>query len=338
MKRSIRINFSDFDPGFDKTNNYFYHLLASAYEVIIDEVAPEFHIYSCFGTDYLKYDCVRIFYTGENDIPDFNLCDYALSCHYIDFNDRHKRFPNFVTYNQHQELITGTKWLTKEDIAERKFSNFIVSSVWADPSREEFFQLLSKYKHIDSPGKVFNNMQMPVTSGRWSIDKLNFMGNYKFSITFENSSLPGYTTEKILHAFVSRTVPVYWGNRLIAKDFNPESFINCHDFRTFDEVVERIIEIDTNDELYLKMINAPIFPNNTPPDYLKEEYILSFFRSVFDQPYQSAFRRSPYGFTGHYASNYKRIVGDAKDFQKAKSGLKGYAGILKTILKARFSS
>jgi alpha(1,3/1,4) fucosyltransferase len=337
MKRSIRINFSDFDPGFDKTNNYFYHLLVSEYEVIIDEVDPEFHIYSCFGTDYLKYDCVRIFYTGENDIPDFNLCDYALSCHHIHFNDRHKRFPNFVTYNQHQDLIGGKKLLVKEDIRGRRFSNFIVSSVWADPSREEFFQLLSKYKHIDSPGKVFNNMQMPVTSGRWSIDKLNFMGNYKFSITFENSSLPGYTTEKILHAFVSNTIPIYWGNPLIAMDFNEDAFINCHRYNSFEEVVNRIIEIDNDDDLYLKIVNANVFPKNSVPEYLDEEYIRAFFREIFNRSHHKVARRSKYGFTGAYSTNYEKMVADASNYKTAVSGLKGYGGLLKKILKDRLS-
>ncbi len=34
---------------------------------------PDFLIYSVFGREHLNYDCVRIFYTGENVRPDFNI-------------------------------------------------------------------------------------------------------------------------------------------------------------------------------------------------------------------------------------------------------------------------
>jgi alpha(1,3/1,4) fucosyltransferase len=334
MKKTIRINFSDFDPGYDKTNNYFYHLLSNEYDVVIDEVNPQYHIYSCFGTEYLNYDCVRIFYTGENDMPDFNLCDYALSCHPIEFNDRHKRFPNFATYNQHQELL-NRKAVTKEELSHRKFCNFIVSSTWADPIRDSFYQLLAAYKPIDSPGKVFHNIEMQTTNRGWHFDKLDFMQQYKFSITFENSSLPGYTTEKILHAFAAGTVPIYWGNPTIAKDFNSEAFINCHEYNSLESIVDRIKELDNDTEQYLQLLNAPVFANNNMPEFLADDYLLPFFRSIFQQPYDKAFRRTPYGFTGSYARTYQQRVKDAAAYATATGGLKGTIQLVKDQFKKR---
>lgn len=336
-KKRIRINFSDFDPGFDKTDNYFYHLLRSKYDIIIDEDKPEFHIYSCFGTEYLKYNCTRIFYTGENDIPDFNHCDYALSCHYITFNDRHTRFPNFATYHQHQDLVEGKRPVTKEELTTRKFCSFIASSSWADPARKELFTLLSRYKHIDSPGKIFNNMTMPVTGKRWDIDKLNFMGEHKFSMAFENSSVPGYTTEKILHALVSRSIPIYWGNPIIGNDFNEEAFINCNSYGSFDEVVKRVIEIDNDDELYLKIVNANPFPGGIVPDYLNEQYILDFFEQIFTRAPGERSRRPKYGFLSLHSAYYEKLVSDAMQYKIATSGFKGYARIFKNLLRQRIS-
>jgi hypothetical protein len=336
MKRTIRVNFSDFDPGYKKDDNYFYHLLRTEFDVVIDEVNPEYHIYSCFGTEFLNYNGVRIFYTGENDAPDFNLCDYALSCHPIQFGERYKRFPNFVTYNQHQPVLNRTREVKREELTEKKFCNFIVSSTWAHPARDEFYQLLSRYKKIDSPGKVFNNMQMASSGRGWYNDKLEFMRKYKFSVTFENSSVPGYTTEKILHAFVSNTIPVYWGNPEVMKDFNPKAFINCHDYKSQEEVMAKIIELDTNDELYLNMINEPLFAGNKIPEYYEREYILSFFRNIFSQPYDKAFRRSQFGFNGTYEKEYIQLISDANDFKKAYSGFKGVWWLFKKVWKARF--
>jgi alpha(1,3/1,4) fucosyltransferase len=338
MRKTIRINFSDFDPGYEKTNNFFYHLLKKEYDVVIDELSPEYHFYSCFGHEYLKYDCIRIFYSGENDIPNFNLCDYALSFHHITFNDRHKRFPNFITYNQHNELLNRQRpGIKPEELHSRKFCNFIVSSTWSDPIRDAFYQRLSEYKKIDSPGKVFNNMTLPASGKGWHFDKIDFMNQYKFSITFENSSMPGYTTEKLVHAFVSNTIPVYWGNPLIGQDFNTRAFINCHEYDNMEAVIDKIKELDANDDAYIEMLNQPLFSTKELPDYYNEEYLLSFFRHIFLQPYQEATRRCKYGFSGSYAIDYKKALSDAKAFQYAKSGLKGYAGLLKEILKDRLS-
>ena len=48
---------------------------------------------------------------------------------------------------------------------------------------------------------------------------------------FENTYAPGYTTEKIMDAFASGCVPIYYGDPLVVQDFNPDSFINAHDFK-----------------------------------------------------------------------------------------------------------
>ena len=52
--------------------------------------------------------------------------------------------------------------------------------------------------------------------------------NYNFTIAFENSDYPGYITEKIIHAFIAGTIPLYWGGGEYLKDTIPaDCFINC---------------------------------------------------------------------------------------------------------------
>ena len=73
---------------------------------------------------------------------------------------------------------------------------------------------------------------------------------YKFAVSFESSLGAGYTSEKICLAFRANAVPIYWGNPKIAEDYCPESFINAHDFPSFEALAEHVLKVDADDELY----------------------------------------------------------------------------------------
>ncbi len=51
----------------------------------------------------------------------------------------------------------------------------------------------------------------------------------------------------------------------ITEYFNERAFINCYAYSTIDEVINKIIEIDNNDEEYLAMLEEPIFSNDFFP-------------------------------------------------------------------------
>lgn len=323
--KTIKIWFTDFYKGFDPKDNYFYSLLSEFYSIELNKNDPDYLIYSCYGNDFLNYDCIRIFYTGENLIPDFNLCDYAIGFHYIDFGERYLRFPNFVLFKeQFDQLINSKKEKTDAEKKEH-FCNFIYANSKADPVRDEFFQLLSDYKKVASPGSHLNNMKFDIGDryGKdWMYTKLDFQSRCKFSLAFENSSAVGYTTEKIMHAFIANTIPVYWGNPKISMDFNQEAFINCHNFKSFEAVIDRIKEIDQNDELYASILSAPPFPGNQIPEQFRSKRLLEFFKIIFDQDLKEAKRRPSYGTTLKYENNIKAMV-------KVSSKVKGLLGIFK---------
>ncbi|WP_423818718.1 glycosyltransferase family 10 [Salinimicrobium sp. TIG7-5_MAKvit] len=303
--KPVKIWFTDFYKGFDPANNYLYEILSRHYELVLDPENPDFLIYSCYGHDFLKYpNPVKIFYTGENLVPDFNLCDYALGFSHLEFGNRYLRYPNFALIPDQFEELLKPRSFTIEDVEKKEyFCNFIYSNSQADPMRDEFFYLLSNYRKVHSPGRHLNNATMDI-GGRftkdWMYSKLKFQSKCKFSIAFENSSSPGYTTEKLMHAYITNTIPIYWGNPEVAKDFNPKSLINCHEFKTFEEVIERVKEIDQNDELALQMLNEPPFPENEIPENLKEETLEKFLLSIFDQDPKMAFLRPRFGTTRNY--------------------------------------
>lgn len=286
--RHIKINFIDFWPGFQKDDNFFYHILTKYYDVEISK-EPDFVFCSCFSRKHFQYqNCVKIYYTGENLVPDFNVYDYALGFHYLDFEDRYLRLPHYVLYDD--KIPLALKKHTYEDsyyLSKTKFCNYVVSNPNADSRRDAIIDVLSKYSPVDSGGRYRNNVGGPVE------DKLSFAKQYRFSIAFENSATNGYTTEKILEAFAADTIPIYWGSRDITKEFNKEAFINCMDYPDFEAVAERVKEINENPELYLAMMKAPMVTEESEAfTCLKADYTDKFLRHIFDQEPEKAIRRN----------------------------------------------
>jgi alpha(1,3/1,4) fucosyltransferase len=268
----IKLAFTDFWKDFNPQDNWFYRFLSTHFEIELSD-DPDFLIYSNFGYKYLNYNCVKIFYTGENIRPNYYECDFALSSDFSQRNN-HFRLPLYGIWDglEPERLLQPTR----DDILSQKtsFCCMLVSNAQAK-ERIRFFHKLSKYKKVDSGGRYLNNIGAPVA------DKISFMEPYKFTIAFENSSYPGYVTEKIYQPMFMQTIPIYWGSPNIGRDFNTDSFVNWHDYGSDEAVIERIIELDQNDDLYLAMLSEPWFSGNQVNEYVDRENIRLFFEKIF---------------------------------------------------------
>jgi len=292
--KKIKIKICDYGTSKASSDHFIFIALSKYYEVELSE-DPDYLFYHESTYNYLKYDCVKIFYTGENISPNFNLCDYAIGFDYINFEDRYYRLPLYlikVFYNDDELKLAGNNYLneqthfTKEDLLHKtEFCSFVYSNYRAEEQRKIIFDKLSEYKKVNAGGGYLNNI-----GGRIN-NKLEFEMKHKFSIAFENSSRSGYTTEKIVSSLVAKTIPIYWGNLNIGKEFNTNRFINCHDYESFDEVLAQVKEIDTDDDLYIKMINEPIAANGYDFDEVKNGFEL-FLRNIIDKPLHLAKRRT----------------------------------------------
>jgi len=133
------------------------------------------------------------------------------------------------------------------------------------------------YEKVDSAGSLLNNMGQRIPGRGDQKPKVDFISDYRFTIAAENSSHPGYTTEKLLHPLSVGSIPIYWGSERANEDFNEDTFINVHQFDDLVEVVDLIEEIESNDSLYEKYVTAPVFPEGKIPDLLRPESVLTFF-------------------------------------------------------------
>ena len=275
MKNKIKIDFSDFWGGFDKTNNYFYNLLKDEFDVEISN-NPDYLFFSVFGNNHQRYSCKKIFYTGENVAPPLGYCQWSFSFDYLD-DSRNYRLPHYLLYDGYYELARPK--IIDESMAIRKFCNFVASNGNCK-ERNDFVTELSKYKKVDSGGRWMNNIGYAVS------DKRKFQSEYKFSIAFENDAYrPGYEwyiTEKVMEPMTVNSIPIYKGGSKIDKDFNTNSFINCHNFSNAEEAIDRIIELDRDDNKYLSMLNQSWFNDYNIPDNNKLENIKSFLYKIFN--------------------------------------------------------
>jgi hypothetical protein len=62
------------------------------------------------------------------------------------------------------------------------------------------------------------------------LDKLAVLRQYRFVVCYENSSLPGYVSEKIFDCLFAGSVPVYWGEPDIQRFVPAECFVDRKQF------------------------------------------------------------------------------------------------------------
>lgn len=298
--KTIKIGFTDFWPNWPKEDNFIVRILKERYHVEVTD-NPDYLFYSVFSNQYLHHDGIRIFYTGENLVPDFNLCDYGIGFSLLDFNDRYVRYPLYLNYNT-DFAMAKTKHLSAESAIKHqtKFCNFVYSNKDAPPERKTFKDLLNSYQTVDSGGRYENNVGGPVE------DKLAFQTQYRFSIAFENDSTPGYITEKLIQAFAAKTIPIYWGDPDVGKYFNTKAFVNVHDYPSFEAVLKDIQRLDQDEQARLTMLQEPmLLPEQEHYHDRVEASLKAFLFKIFDQPYDKAFRRSRQ-FQGKYYNDERK--------------------------------
>jgi hypothetical protein len=180
--------------------------------------------------------------------------------------------------------------------AKQHFCSFVIGKM--HPSEKEkrvrFFHRLSRYKKVHSAGLALNNMgfHVPLVGGA----KTEFLKAYKFNIAFENASVPGYTTEKLVEPMAARCLPIYWGNPRIGEEFNTAGFLNYADFKDEEALVNEIIALDQDNGRYLERLKQPNFRNNEPNEVYSERRLLDFFERVFTERIRPVSARRRYFF------------------------------------------
>ncbi len=103
--KSVKLNYVGMGDEFNPKQNLIYDILINnGYQVEISD-EPDYMICGFCDVDdpyrYCSANQVRIMYSGENYVPDFNLIDYAISPYPVSFLDRSFYLPACVWPRSH---------------------------------------------------------------------------------------------------------------------------------------------------------------------------------------------------------------------------------------------
>lgn len=296
--------------GFWDTNEIiFEHYFQNSHRFLFDKydvrVVTDPHVAdvifcSVFGNSALpNTSAPKILLIHENTRPQhawFDHFNYIISfTRDLEYTKKHFRIPYWIyRFYEHDLQLSDLQRSTfvrnaasiEAAYTSRRFCNFVYSN--PVEFRRGVAHKLSQYRQVDFGGKVDTNISeserseiTPSLLGTAGLaQKKRWLSKYRFTFAFENSSTEGYTTEKILDAFVAGSVPLYWGNLRIKNDgFNPRAFVNYSE-SPGESFYSRVEQLDQNQDAYMEMASQPVFVN--PPEYLDRKYMLDFYVKMIE--------------------------------------------------------
>lgn len=241
----------------------------------------DFVLCDTFRYTWEKCPGVRILVTAENHPVDLNNFDYCLTHEFVE-NDRCHRLPYwqyvslFDPYNR-AALTQPRTPLTAEELRaqNRRFCAFVSYNA-AAKKRVHMVKNLMKRRELSCGGPFLNNIGYCVK------DKRGFQKDHLFSVAYENEASPGYQTEKIVDAFVARSIPLYWGSDRVEDEFNPKAFVHARRFRNEAEFIDHVVSLSEDYERMAAMLNETPIPDPHALDKAEAD-LLAFFAAIFER-------------------------------------------------------
>jgi GR25 family glycosyltransferase involved in LPS biosynthesis len=291
-KRTLNVLFTDMWDDFNPEYNMFLlmmyeglkyadkdvQIVAYTTKTLPNGCVPNVLIFGPFGTEWKNdtwKNVKKVHFTGENTQPQMgNGVELNLGFAHAEFvNESYIRLPLWMIeidwFGADIERINNPKPLPIDrctkvypgEIGEKtKFCAFVVTNP-CNPVRNNAFHWLSQYKKVDSAGRLFNNVGDEIFAGLGGgggeLKKHTFLRKYKFCLAYENSSSPGYTTEKLLHAKAAGCIPIYWGDPKVERDFQSAGFIDARKMSSPDELIQAVRAVDENQSEYLMKLAVP---------------------------------------------------------------------------------
>ena len=238
-------------------------LLKKKYIIKISKNNPDYLIYNVFGCRHLKNgynNSIKIAIFTENQIPDFNIADYAVSNSHIYYLDRNFNNPYYFFKKLNlinNKNLNNIRNKILKNPKRKKFCGAVISNFhFTDYFRLNFIKKLNEYKKIDMGGIYKNNV------GKIN-NKIKFLSSYKFSIAMENTEGDGYVSEKIIDSFLSGSIPIYYGSYMIDEYINPKSIILVRGNKDMKKKIEYIKDIDNNNDIYRNILKEKILIDET---------------------------------------------------------------------------
>lgn len=193
---------------------------------------------------------IRIYHNYKKiDNLDFNYYNVLIDNQLYDLNGHLHNWDIIVSWRENKDLfiLPGLftlyehnfplyKILNRETYSKDRFCCFCSTH-----NTDTLINLLSKYKYIYE----------------CDTNNIDNYKRYKFVILNEEQ-FENYITEQIFIALCAGCIPIYIGSPNIHDYVNEQCFINVLNFNTYEECIDYIIKVDSDDTLYRKYISEPI--------------------------------------------------------------------------------
>ena len=261
-KPELRVAYDDFWPEWN-IENFVEPILKKYFYVVNDQKNPDVLFHSIFGgmRETQKYKCKKILYLGENHRPQRFGSTYSIS--FDLHSETNFRLPLWQVYLLLKPELKDKLFNRVNYESFDRFCSFTVSNP-GNFMRNGMFQQLSQYKFVHSYGRYLTNdvgLQEASKGRYWRDAKDDFFlkNKHKFSITYENSPSPWYTTEKLMDAFLAGSMPIYWGDPKVKEDWNQEAFI---DVNYYGNIIDVIKKMDSDKEAFNSKYHQPVFTDS----------------------------------------------------------------------------
>jgi hypothetical protein len=281
MAASIKVCAANFWPGFSLEVGFVRYLLERALgpflivpnetkaDIVVSSVFPRrARLKSKFGITWPRDPEKTISFIWENQRPDYQRCRFSISSDFDSYGGRNFRVPLWYMQLQwpglkrDQPAPGSQAWSSFEPLVEidsllqpRQATNlrtafccFVAAN--REPHRMFAVERLSTVQQVDLFG--------PITGKPFQGSKYEILSRYRFNLCFENSTFPGYYTEKLLQSWVGGCVPLYYSDKWFVRDFNPVAAINRCDFGSLDEFVDYVKSVDASPSKLKEIFSQPL--------------------------------------------------------------------------------
>lgn len=124
--------------------------------------------------------------------------------------------------------------------------------------RSAFLSELERHIPVTYAGSYRKNTNVDLSKISYASDAfLNYIGQFKFVVTMENSQEDTYITEKIMHGLMAGNIPIYWGSPRICDYINSKRFIRVTNEEEFVSVANKLRSMTLKE--WTDITQEPIF-------------------------------------------------------------------------------
>lgn len=283
---TVRVAFTGFWPEFDP-EPFFVKLLASSLnrpvqnvrhlesaDIVVSSVfSPTSRIEKLLGLKAREWSPssgkLSIWYSGENIRPPHDRFNLTLSFDVDDFGGANQYLPlAYLSVHWPWQNVSPSDFTSREtagfavvpsveqisipralDVFRPKFACMFASNMTNDRRR-----LIGAMETI-GPVDVYGPAEKLGPVKR--LDKVGVAKDYRFMLCPENDLFPGYVTEKIVDAWASGCVPIWWGDDS-GHLLNPGSHLNLANTRSLADLIESVRLLENDASRRRQVVNSPL--------------------------------------------------------------------------------